>query len=748
MHRVTSGPDDRDHGGSAGGSLRADAAWALAAALVALAVAVWSLQLWNWTVGTPFGLGGDSTFVAMQLRDIADQGWYWRNPDLGFPFGQNGSMFPELNVLHVLLVKVLGAFAASPYTPGVAYFVLGFPLAAAAMYVLVRSQGMTPWAGFVAGVLFANAPGHQERFGQLWLASYWVVPLGLWVVLEVLRGHPLLSASASGRGVRGRLGGRTWLTVGALTVVGLSGVYYVAFTLVLLMVSAVASRWRHSGLRGWVPGIASSLYLGGVLLIPLLAARLATLGESVTGRVPASRAFSETELFSGKFMDLLLPWPGHLLEPLAYLTFAYNAATRATAETSALGVVALTGWLALLVVCLRSLLIDRQPHIDLRRWSALSIVTAAFYTVGGAASFVALFFTPQVRTWSRISLYIMLFGLLAVGWWLARLESRRGPVIAALVAVAITTVGVLDQANPQRSPDHQANAQRFGVLTGYTRALQSATRPGCPVFQLPVVQFPESAGTEEMNGYDPILSYLASDDLRFSSGAMRGTAAADWQLAVDPTDVDQMARELAAAGFCAVEVDANGYTDDTDPRPGVRSALGDPIASSSDGALTAYALPANSADTRLRTRLLEPVVVALDAYDITPNDEGGDVGQWVGPDVILRLANLGHGSVQITVAMTVATEGPQARVLSLVDESGAEVARAELDPGASTAVSFDLVASPGATRLRLQTSGDAVRLTEPQITASARISGLTATTTTAVRVATLQAQVRAGTVVP
>ena len=114
MHRVTPGSDDRDHGGSRGEAVRATWARRSPSALVALVVAVWSLRLWDWRVGTPFGLNGDSTFVAMQLRDISDHGWYWNNPDLAFPFGQNGSMFPELNVVHVLAVKALGIFAEQP----------------------------------------------------------------------------------------------------------------------------------------------------------------------------------------------------------------------------------------------------------------------------------------------------------------------------------------------------------------------------------------------------------------------------------------------------------------------------------------------------------------------------------------------------------------------------------------------------------------------------------------------------------
>ncbi len=217
-----------------------EAWWALAAAVVAFAVAAWSLHLWAWDTANPIDLGWDNTQISMQLRDIHDHGWYWFNPDLGFPAGQNGSWFPELNVLHVALIRLIDLVVPGTYTAGSLLFVLSFPLTAVAFHLLARSQGLGRPAGFVGGVLLANAPGHAERFGHLYLAQYWVVPVALWLVLEVGRGRPLLSPKDA---VTPRWrGARTLVTVAAVLVVGLSGVYYVAFTLILLAAAAVARR--------------------------------------------------------------------------------------------------------------------------------------------------------------------------------------------------------------------------------------------------------------------------------------------------------------------------------------------------------------------------------------------------------------------------------------------------------------------------------------------------------------------------
>ncbi len=159
-------------------------------------------------------------------------------------------------------------------------------------------------------------------------------------------------------------------------------------------------------------------------------------------------------------------------------------------------------------------------------------------------------------------------------------------------------------------------------------------------------------------------------------------------------------------------MDAQGYTPSTDPRAALQTALGAPVAKSADGVFTAYKLPAGTADQAARSQLLEPVIVALDAYGIERDGPQDAIGQWIGPDVTLRLANLGHDAVPVTVTMAVAPEGDVDRVLTLVDEQGKEVARKDLRAGTSTPVTFLLTAPEGTTRLQMKISGDPVRRTE------------------------------------
>lgn len=722
-----------------------EVSWLTATVLVAFAVGAWSLRLWEWDPSDPIALGWDHTQLLASLRDVHDHGWIWANPDLGFPFGQNASFFPELNVIHLLAIKALDLVLPGVFTAGGVYFVLSWPLTGATGYLLARSQGLGRPAGFVLGVLFANAPGHAERFGHLYLAQYWVVPVGLWLVLEVARGRALLSPAGAGT-PRWR-GGRTLVTVAAVLVVGLSGVYYVAFTLVLLLVAAVARRVVGTPMD-LLRGLAVMAGIVAGIAIPLAASRLGVRGELITGRVPAQRNPAESELFAGKLMDLVLPWPGHQVPALEYLTFAYRTATRATVETSALGIVGTAGMVGLTLLGLLALVAGRRPSEEHSRWSGLMLVAFLFYTIGGLGSFVAVFATPQVRTWSRISLYVLVLALLAVGSWLTRLERRRGVLTAGIVAALLVVVGSLDQTNPALASDHRAISREMDGLRAYTSTLEREVGAGCGVFQIPVLPYPETLGPERMEGYDQLKPYLASSDLRFSVAAIRGTAASTWQSAVETRDLDALATDLRSAGFCALEVDTEGFSAEQDPSGRFTEAWGDPVARTADGTFVAWDLrtagAAGEGDTARRARLLEPLLVSVGGYE--PEEVDGGIGQYLGPLGGISVANPG-APAQVSIEMQVRGVGTTSREVT-VSDGDRVLARVTASADVQSRLALTVDARRGATDLVVRVSGPTEKETSGDRVTTLLVTDLTVSAQGGRRAVSLLDQVATGWVLP
>ncbi|MDO5503703.1 MAG: hypothetical protein Q4G67_11060 [Actinomycetia bacterium] len=554
-------------------------------AVISIVGAALALRAWQWRPGIPLGLTQDTPFVLMQIKEVVQHGWYGANPDLGWPGGQDGWLFPELNIVHVLAIKVLSVFSSEPSTLLAVYFFLGFPLAGLAMYWLARTQDLSTSAAVMAGSLFALSPGHQDRFPHLWLASYWTVPFGVWLALEIYRG-------TIGERVRSPAG---LLGVGAaILVTGLSGVYYVAFVLIVIGTAALARMVNH-GWRSGLPGLGVTLGVVLTFAVPLGVALWRTRSIELTGPRPGIRPLSHTEMFSGKLIDLLLPWRHHRISELHQLTSSYNSALNArTFESVALGLVAAFG-LVILMAAVFVAVLSRTSRVptDLRLWAVLALACFAFYTVGGLNSLFSVVLTTQIRTWSRIFLLIMLFGLLAVGYGLTRLGRRHGPRVAGALATLLIVGGVIDQTNPDRAPNYAANADLAGQFRDYASDIVAATDEGCAVFQLPVINFPESGLVHELWPYDQVRTYAVADGLTWSAGAIRSTTAQNQISELAQTPVPELFERLRDVGYCALEVSEAAYADEDEetrsPTAELREHLGPPIATV-EGTLTAFAL--------------------------------------------------------------------------------------------------------------------------------------------------------------
>ena len=212
--------------------------------------------------------------------------WYGLNSHVGAPFGMNQSWFTTADVINFASIRLIGLFTDSPATAGAVFFILGFPAAALSAYWLGRQLQLTRPAAVTVGVLFAVLPGHQLWFAHLWLSAYWMVPLAVWLVIQVARGIPIWPARADLRGdPQTRRRARWLVTRTALMVVaiGLADVYYVAFTLLLLAVVLVFRLGTGTRAVPLAPGAAVTASIG---LLCALSLWVATRARSVT-RSPA-----------------------------------------------------------------------------------------------------------------------------------------------------------------------------------------------------------------------------------------------------------------------------------------------------------------------------------------------------------------------------------------------------------------------------------------------------------------------------
>jgi len=522
-----------------------DGLFAIVAVLLATVGACLVLEVWNADLRVPFDYSGDATFTAAVVKHVVDDGALWENDELGAPRGQELYDFPVFagDNVQLALVRAIGVVVRDPIVAFNLFYLLTFPLAALTAFLVLRRLGVGLPGSLVASVLFSLLPYHFLRGeDHLFLAAYWAVPLGCFLVLSVLEDAPLVSPFRSRR---------TLAILAACVVIGAAAVYYAAFTLVLLAAAAVLAAAARRSLRP----VATAGVLGGAIVASLAVSFApAIVDRAREGSNPAIERFAfETEVFSLRPLQLVLPVRDHRLEPLADIKERYEDQIGVTeASYATLGIVGSVGLALLFGALLLSAVRTGAPRgSPLFRYAAVSAVVALLFAMtGGLAPAVSFLISPQLHAWNRLSVFIAFFALLAVALLLDRLRGRT----AWAVAAALLVVGALDQTTGSMTPRYDEVAAEWRSDETWVDQVDEALPEEAAVLQLPYVPFPSSPPVGRMVDYDEVRPYLHSDDLRWSYGAMKGR----------PEDVgDDIASPAAAAqfGFDAVAVDRFGYAD-------------------------------------------------------------------------------------------------------------------------------------------------------------------------------------------
>ncbi|MGH9085385.1 MAG: hypothetical protein ACRDYW_08025 [Acidimicrobiales bacterium] len=587
----------REPSGAAAGtghppSLRRLLSEAVLAGSASVASACLSLQVWRASLDVPFDAGGDGAFYLMLTRGLERNGHYLTNPGLGYPTGQELYDLPHggdnLNLLLLRLAALVGE-------PGLAlnlFYLGGFFLIGACMHVVLRRVGARPAVAGAVSVLFALAPFHLVRStGHVLLSAYYSVPVAVLLAFLVLSDDPPLSRWRRWRPVISR---RDVAVAAACAVLASAGAYYAVFGLLLI---ALAGPVAAAARRSWRPLTSAALQVcivAAVFVANVSPSIAYWLREGSNPRV-ARRLPAETEIYGLRISQLVLPRPGHRIDQLARITADSLGGPIDGEPGQNLGLVAAAGLILLLGVA-GWRLVARTPGAA---WWATgrgrSILDAGFLALGclltaaagGFSYLLAALGATEIRAWNRMSIVIAALACvgvaLAVSQLLDRLEARGRAAWGAAALALLFLVGMLDQTSPADTRGREADEAAWVAQRDFYRAVGKKLPDDSPVFQLPVMEFPEVPQLLGTAAYDHALAYVHAPSLRWSFGAMKGRVP-DPAPGFDFQQGDLMASALRAQGFRAVVVDRAGYPDHgTGVEARLATVSGPPATVSADG---------------------------------------------------------------------------------------------------------------------------------------------------------------------
>lgn len=682
--------------------------------------AVLNLRMWRWRLGVPSSYRGDALHVMATFKNMSITGWYTSSGSLGYPYGQDLRDFPAVgDLLHLLAVRLLVLVVDSPALILNLFYLTSFFSVFIGAYLASRLLGLSRWSTVAVSLLYAFLPYHLTHgAGHLFLASYGIVPLWTALVARQMGDRPLVARPPS-------LHPRGWIDwcrepshLGAVVIVlvgAATGLYYAVFMMLAVMAAIL---FGHLVYRQRARTMAT-LVLGGIGITTLAVQIVPTLffyRQYGSNAEILDRGLRNIEYYSLKLSDLLLPIDGHRLPFLAGLSEKASEVALLGERNVALGLVGSAGLVAMLIGAGQQLLSGRsggraRPLAVLTAWMMLIASVGGVATIGGVLGFTYL------RAWSRSVVVIGFCALVVVGYGLDWFGDRFGKRPKVLMAAFVATLGLLDVSPSGLQEGPAQIAEAWDSDHEFVQGAERMFGSGSAVFQLPIVEFPESSPLHQMSDYDHLRGYLHSDGLRWSYGGVKGRAA-DWQKRLVGLDLDQQAIAVAEAGFEALWIDLDGFPEGAV----IQSEVLDPaVLESADGSLILFDLRPLSRlrlaelgaieISRRASQLLEPVTVNLGPGFSGLERDGERIFAWAEHQAELRIQNP-TGAPQEVLVEFLAASGVDGSWWLLV-ESANEERTVELD-SAGTVVEIPMTVPAGMSVIQLSTNAPLLDAVDPR----------------------------------
>lgn len=543
------------------------------AALACCGLCFYLLELWRADLRVPFIYGGGDVLpICLWIKGLRDNAWIFYNSRVGMPLGLEMYDYPIPESWHLLIFKLLDLTTRHFGKVLNLFYLATFPAILLSSLYTLRKLGLGYRAALFSAFLYTFLPYHFKRGeSHLFLAAYYTVPLILLVIFRIFSEAPpfFRSDAPPTRWWRCRLR-LDWSVILICAILGSSGLgYYAFFACFLLAAAGVAAAIRSCRLTPALSAltvIALICFTVGLNILPNL-----LYGRSET----ASRSPGEAEVYGLKIAQLLLPVNGHRLPAFAEARARYDrVAVTNENESATLGLIGsvgflfLFGWIAYRLMRSEPKWLDAKAGALLDQAALLNLTAVIVGTIGGFGSLFAVLIQPQFRCYNRISIYIAFLSLFAVGLLLDRAigrgfkpASRFRAVGSGAAVVLLLVAGILDQTTAAVAPDYTRSKTSFEQDERFVHSVEAVVPANSMIFQLPVLQFPETPGLNKMTAYDLVRGYLHSEKLRWSYPAMKREAADVWQQTVAGMSTPEMLRALVCAGFSGLYVDRFGYVD-------------------------------------------------------------------------------------------------------------------------------------------------------------------------------------------
>jgi phosphoglycerol transferase len=503
---------------------------------------------------TPMHYDGDGLWYLSLFRQLQNQFFLFENSNLGFPFGSNYFDFPVYyNIFNVLV------FLISKFTQNLGFsfnliYLLGFSFTFISTYVVSRFFKIRYFAAFMLAVLFAFLPFHFQRIGHINFSFYSEIPIIF-----------LIAASLSPKFPHSKLVKiRTPFSLFLLFLLGQINVYSTLFSALVLLSFIIASLFLSFSFDS----IKNLLYGVFVLLLTQLLVYVPSviwILKNGSNSDAISRTAADSEIYGLKFIQLILPHPGHRFGGFSELNQKYSTTAPLVNEniSSSLGILSTIG----MIILILSFLKPKLQSIDLEKYffGVAFIVIFSFASIGGLGSVFSYMVTPQIRAWNRllpilafISVFIFIRELLK--FIEKNCKNIQNQSLIVVVLSAILIFGVWDQTSKSCQECLNSASLAYDSDRSSSEFIEKIAPTNSSFYQMPFVSFPGHMKIGEVSAYTHLFGYLfAEKNFYWSFGTIRGRQGNDFFETLSREPLSKQVSTATAMGFNYIYLDTRGY---------------------------------------------------------------------------------------------------------------------------------------------------------------------------------------------
>ena len=526
----------------------------------------------HWDViNVPFYLAGidDGHFLSV-AKNALDGNGFWYMKDIGAPFGVARYNFPMLMAFYYDFCYFFGFFTDNVIFVNNLYYIFTYLFAVFGFILVARELKINYYLAVLGGILFSFSQYHVFRSAHhMTASSYFVITLVLYVCLNIVLRDDFNTRYLK---VIDKIKIYSSLILSSF-LIGSVDIFYAYFGCAFIVLSIMIALFD----KRYVASMRAVFFLLMIIIVLVNNLYPSLLNNIINGSSKTSSRDPYEAFFYGlSLVHLFMPRTFGDFHIFSWLTNTYNHTMlfKNEATTSYLGIIGVIGFLTLISF----LLIDKfkrilQKYEDdnnkgiLSFLSKLNIFALLLGFQSGIGVLIALIGFTKVRTYNRISVYILLFSILAIIYlfdiFYKKFLKNVNQIYMILFCIILLCVHFKENYLLKFPQNFNSNSQKIKSVSNYAIAISNFYKSGAKILQLPVLTYPENIVSENFTNCNyQVFPYLFTKNIKWSFGALRHTKESFYQKSLfGLADIEKDIINAKSQGFDGISVNTNIYND-------------------------------------------------------------------------------------------------------------------------------------------------------------------------------------------